>query len=353
MTSAFVLGEDVDVSLEVGVRGDGTRLDDNLATLDIVALQTAEQEATVLAGPCFVELLVEHLDTGNRGLLDRADADDLDLGVDGEGSTLGAARNNGATAGDREDIFDRHQEGLVTVTYGVRNGLVDSSHEVLNGLDPDGVAFEGLQAGNANNRSLVAIEALRAEQLANFHFNEVEELFVVNHVSLVQRDQQVGNANLAGEQNVLAGLSHRAVSGGNHEDCTVHLSSAGDHVLDVVSVTRSVYVCVVALLGLVLNVGDVDGNAALTLFGSRVNRREVTLLVESRVLVVQHLGNGGRQRRLTVVNVTNGTDVNVRLSPLELCLCHRFLLERFQIDLPFGRACRGRNSSKSTWGALD
>src|SRR6478752_864441 len=131
-----------------------------------------------------------------------------------------------------------------------------------------------------------------------------------------------------------SGSPSRAVSSGNHEDCAVHLSSTGDHVLDVVSVTGGVYVCVVALFGLVLNVGDVDGNAALTLFGSRVNRREVTLLVESRVLVVQHLGNGGRQRRLTVVNVTNGTDVNVRLSPLELCLCHRFLLERFQMTYP-------------------
>jgi hypothetical protein len=35
-----------------------------------------------------------------------------------------------------------------------------------------------------------------------------------------------------------------------------------------------------------------------------------------------------------VVNVTDGTDVNVRLSPLELCLCHRFLLERFSNGLP-------------------
>jgi hypothetical protein len=33
-----------------------------------------------------------------------------------------------------------------------------------------------------------------------------------------------------------------------------------------------------------------------------------------------------------VVNVTNGADVDVRLSPLELCLCHRFLLERFQVS---------------------
>jgi hypothetical protein len=31
-----------------------------------------------------------------------------------------------------------------------------------------------------------------------------------------------------------------------------------------------------------------------------------------------------------VVNVTDGTDVDVRLSPLELCLRHGFLLGRFE-----------------------
>jgi hypothetical protein len=75
-----------------------------------------------------------------------------------------------------------HQERLVTVTYGVRNGLVDSSHQVLNGLDPLRVAFQCLQAGNADNRCFVAIEALRAQELTNFHFDEVEEFLVVNHV---------------------------------------------------------------------------------------------------------------------------------------------------------------------------
>jgi hypothetical protein len=67
---------------------------------------------------------------------------------------------------------------------------------------------------------------------------------------------------------VLTGLSHRAVSSGNHEDRAVHLSSTGDHVLDVVGVAGSVNVCVVALLGLVLDVRDVDRDTTLALFGS-------------------------------------------------------------------------------------
>src|SRR6478609_1755389 len=229
-----------------------------------------------------------------------------------------------------------------TSSIGIRNGL--SRSRTGSGTDSSTAAIRSStdlthsgspsSAFRPETRTTGALSPSKPCELRNFHFDQVEQFFVVDHVSLVQGDQQVGNTNLAGQQNVLAGLSHRAVGSGNHEDCAVHLGSTGDHVLDVVSVAGGVNVCVVTLLGLVLHVGDVDGNTALTLFGCRVDRREVTLLVEIRVLVVQHLGNGGRQRRLTVVNVTNGADVDVRLSPLELCLCHRFLLERFQIACP-------------------
>jgi hypothetical protein len=52
-----------------------------------------------------------------------------------------------------------------------------------------------------------------------------------------------------------------------------------------------------------------------------------------------------------VVNVTNGADVNVRLSPLELCLCHRFLLERFQMTYP-STALVAAETSVSLLGGL-
>ena len=263
---------------------------------------------------------MEHLDTGNGGLLDRADTDDLDLGVDLQGTALCTTGNNGATTGDGEDVLDGHEEGLVLLTHGVRNVGVDCVHELLDLSNPLGVAFESLQRGNANNGSVVAVELLRGEEVTDLHLDEVEELFVVNHVCLVQCNQQGGDANLASEQNVLAGLCHGAVGSCNHEDCAVHLSRTGNHVLDVVSVAGSVNVCVVALLGLVLDVSNVNGNTALALLGSGVDHTEVALLVQVRVLVSQNLGDCCGQGGLTVVNVTNGTDVNVRLGALELSL---------------------------------
>src|SRR5947208_1009355 len=66
------------------------------------------------------------------------------------------------------------------------------------------------------------------------------------------------DADLAGEEDVLAGLRHRPVVGGDHEDGAVHLGGAGDHVLDVVGVARAVDVGVVPVGRLVLDVRDGD-----------------------------------------------------------------------------------------------
>ncbi len=53
---------------------------------------------------------------------------------------------------------------------------------------------------------------------------------------------------------MLLGLWHRSVGSANNQDRAVHLSGTGDHVLDKVSVTRAVDVCVVPVFRLVLHV---------------------------------------------------------------------------------------------------
>ena len=84
------------------------------------------------------------------------------------------------------------------------------------------------------------------EQLAHLELDQLEQLGVVDHVDLVEEDDDVGHLDLAGEQDVLARLGHRAVGRGDHEDGAVHLGGAGDHVLDVVRVAGAVDVGVVA-----------------------------------------------------------------------------------------------------------
>ena len=85
---------------------------------------------------------------------------------------------------------------------------------------------------------------------------------------------------------MLAGLSHRTIGSSDYQDSAVHLCSTGNHVLYVVSVTRAVYVSVVALPGLILNVSYRNGNTTLTLFGSLVD------VLESSVVCMATLGLG-------------------------------------------------------------
>ena len=65
---------------------------------------------------------------------------------------------------------------------------------------------------------------------------QVKELLVVNLIDLVHEHDNVRHTDLTGEQNVLTGLGHGAVSRGNNQNSAVHLSSAGNHILDVVSI---------------------------------------------------------------------------------------------------------------------
>ena len=65
---------------------------------------------------------------------------------------------------------------------------------------------------------------------------------------------------------MLAGLGHRAVGCGDNQNRAVHLGSTGDHVLDIVGMSGAVDVGIMAVVGFVLDVGGVDGDAALTFF---------------------------------------------------------------------------------------
>ena len=109
---------------------------------------------------------------------------------------------------------------------------------------------------------VVAGEVVLRQQLAHFHLDQLEQSASSTMSHFVQEDDDVRHADLTGQQDVLAGLGHRAVGGRDHQDRAVHLGGAGDHVLDVVGVARAVDVRVVTALGLVLDVRGVDGDAA-------------------------------------------------------------------------------------------
>jgi hypothetical protein len=64
------------------------------------------------------------------------------------------------------------------------------------------------------------------KQFADLELDEFEQFRIVDHVALVQEHDERGNADLTGEQDVLAGLRHRAVGSRHDQDRTVHLGGA-------------------------------------------------------------------------------------------------------------------------------
>ena len=161
-----------------------------------------------------------------------------------------------------------------------------------------------------------------AEQLADLELHQFEQLLVFHGVHFVERHDDRGDPDLAGQQHVLTGLGHRPVGRRHHQDRTVDLRRARDHVLDVVGVAGHVDVGVVTLVGLVLDVCDVDRDAPLPLFGCLVDGVEGSEGVVLRVVRGKDLGYRRGQGRLTVVDVPHRPDVEVGLRALEFLLGH-------------------------------
>ena len=189
-----------------------------------------------------------------------------------------------------------------------------------------GVARDRAARRAADHRRFVARIVVLAEQLAHLELDEVEQLGVVDEVALVEEHDDLRHVHLAGEQDVLARLRHRAVDRAHHEDRAVHLRGTRDHVLHVVGVARAVDVRVVALRRLVLDVRRRD-RQDLRRIATALRLRRLRDLVVGDVLgavalVGRHLRERRRQRRLAVVDVADRADVHMRLVPLELCLCH-------------------------------
>ena len=119
---------------------------------------------------------------------------------------------------------------------------------------------------------------------------------------------------------MLTGLGHRTVGGSHDEDRAVHLRRAGDHVFDVVGVSRTVNVRIVTSVRLIFYVRSVDRNTASLLFGSLIDL--VVFHLRRLTFTCHNHCDSCGQSRLTMVNVPDGTNVNVGFASVEFSLSH-------------------------------
>ena len=137
--------------------------------------------------------------------------DDLDVVHALEFAAFDTAGNDGATTFNVEHVFDAHQERLVHFARRQRDERVDRVHQFLDGLLAIGFAGQGLLGTAADHRGLVARELIFVQQVADFHLDEVQQFRIIHEVDLVQEHDDGGHADLAGQQDVLLGLGHRAL----------------------------------------------------------------------------------------------------------------------------------------------
>ena len=321
VAATFLFLQDVDLSLELSVRSDRTRFGNDHTALNLLLVDTAEQQTYIVAGLTLVEQLAEHLDTGagrSQGLL--LETYDLNGITYVDDTGLDTARYDGTTAGDREYVLDRHQERLLVLTLRDRNIGVDSIHELHDLVLPLRLAVQAAECGTTDNGRVVTVVLIFRKQVANLHLDQVEHFGVVDHVALVQENYNTRHVHLTGEQHVLVGLGHRTVRCSDYQDGTVHLGGTRNHVLHIVGVTRAVHVRIVTVSRLVLDVRGVDRDTTLFLLGSVVDGVERAELRQT--FLCQNGRDCGGKGGLTVVNVSDGTDVHMRFRTVEFFFCH-------------------------------
>lgn len=302
VSATLLLGEDVEGRKELGVGLDSAGGADDHTTADILTADTSDEETRVVTSLGLLARLLEGLNIGDLGLDDLVTlADKLNLLVALQDTTLDTARDNGTTASNGEDILNRHEEGLVKVTLGGRDPLVDGGKELVNLLATDlgALVLEGHESRAHDDRGLVTLEAIGVEELTHLHLDELKHLGVVNGIDLVDEDDNLLDTNLTGEQQMLTGLGHLTVRSSDDNDSTVHVGSTSNHVLDVIGVTRAVDVGVVAVVGRVLDVSSGNGDTTLSLLGSLVNG---TILEEiGEALLGLSLGDGSGEGGLGII----------------------------------------------------
>ncbi len=271
MTAALLFAQHVNFRFEFLMRRNRAGLGDDLATLDVFLLHAAKQNTNVVAGARFIQKFAEHFDVGRNRFRGRLDPDNLDFLHFLEDAAINTPGRDSAAAFNVEYVFDRHHERLINRAFRYRNVIINRGHERENLLLRFGVAVQRFERAAFDDRDFVARKFVLREEIAHFHLDEIEKLWIIDHVHFVQEDNDRRHTNLAREQNVLAGLRHRTVRCAHDQNSAVHLGRAGNHVLDVVGVTGAIDVGIVTLIARIFHVRCVDRDAALFFLGGVID----------------------------------------------------------------------------------
>lgn len=108
--------------------------------------------------------------TSTGGLLCLLQAHNLHIVAHTEGTSLDTAGDHGASAGNTEGVLHRHEEWLLRLALGSRDGFLNGFHQLQDGLFAYlVVAFSDGSKGRAgHDLDLVSIKIVEGKQLSHF-----------------------------------------------------------------------------------------------------------------------------------------------------------------------------------------
>ncbi len=264
LPASFFFLQEVDLGGEALAESLGAGLGDDHASVGVLPGDSSDQQTHVVACLSSVELFPEGLDARDgRPRGGRSVAHQLDFIADFDLSLLDRASDDGASAFDVIGRLDGHQERLVDVSLWHGDVVVHDAEQLFDfGLSDVRVfVFETAESRAADELGVLAIESVFVEDVFDVHLDDFEHLLISHQVAFVDEHDDVLDADLSAEQDVLAGLRHGSVGGRHDQDASVHLGRTGDHVLDVVFVAGAVHMAVVSLFGHILDGRGADGDA--------------------------------------------------------------------------------------------
>src|SRR3989454_1640613 len=297
---------------------------------EVLLVDPADVEADVVPGLRLLDLLVVHLD--RLDLADLVRGHEVDLHADLQEPRLDAADGNGPRARDRVDVLHREAQREVR--------RLRRDRELIEGLDERrplvprhlGRRLDDVLAlvrADRDEGDLVDLVADAPQEPGEFRLQFVEARLGVRglrRVHLVDRDDELLDAERPREEDVFLRLRLDALCGADDEDRGVRLGRARDHVLDEVPVARGVDDREVVLVRVKALMRDVDCQPAFPLFLDLVHDEgelerglahllgeflEILQLVRVDVPgVVEDPADG---RRLPVVDVADEHEVEVWL----------------------------------------
>jgi len=263
-----------------GFGGRLLRVGGDVATVDLLDGQTLDVEANVVTRPSFGELLVVHLDTLALGIEVNWSKSDVHARL--QNTSFNAADRDSSDTLDLVHILEGQTECLVG---GTLRGLDRVEHlekslatVVFSTLFVPGHVFRLLdeivtfQTGDRDKLGLL-VHVLLLQPLLDVSADLVKAGFVVPAaVHLVQADDELLHTKSIGKSHVFLGGTlgtptslELTLLHSNHENGNISLRRSGNHVLDEVTVTRSVDDGEVELLGLEFPKRNVNGDTALAL----------------------------------------------------------------------------------------